>query len=74
MKPPLVTGDNGVVGAAICAGLAQGHHHIVVHAHGNVDCALAAADTVDAADNSPEAISAAVTFFARGPRPVCAAT
>lgn len=57
MKRALVSGGSGVIGAAICARLAQDGHHVIVHAHQNLGQARAVAEAIGAAGGSSEAIA-----------------
>jgi len=57
VKRALVTGGSGVIGAAICARLAQDGHHVIVHAHRNLEGARAVVHAIGAAGGSSEAIA-----------------
>ena len=57
MKRALVTGGSGDLGGAICARLATGGMHVLVHAHANLARAQAVVDEILAAGGSAEAIA-----------------
>ena len=54
MRRALVTGGSGALGAAICARLAAGGHHVVVHAHAGAARAQAVVAGIAAAGGSAE--------------------
>ncbi|WP_298577373.1 3-oxoacyl-ACP reductase FabG [uncultured Luteimonas sp.] len=57
MKRALVTGGSGDLGGAICARLATGGMHVLVHANANLARAQAVVDDILAAGGSAEAIA-----------------
>src|SRR5690606_11819911 len=57
MKRALVTGGSGDLGGAICARLATGGMHVLVHANANLARAQAVVDEILAAGGSAEAIA-----------------
>lgn len=57
MKRALVTGGSGDLGGAICARLATGGMHVLVHANANLARAQEVADEILAAGGSAEAIA-----------------
>ena len=58
MKRALVTGGSGGIGQAICRRLAADGHHVLVHAHRNVDAAAALVNEIKGSGGS-----AAVVVF-----------
>ncbi|MCK5697971.1 MAG: 3-oxoacyl-ACP reductase FabG [Gammaproteobacteria bacterium] len=56
MKTALVTGGSGEIGKAICLRLAQDGHHIIVHAHNNIDNAQKIVKEIITLGGSAEAI------------------
>ncbi len=56
MKRALVTGGSGAIGGAICRELAAQGLHVIVHAHGNADKALALVEELRAQGRSAEAV------------------
>ena len=61
MKRALVTGGSGDIGAAICARLARGGWHVVVHANRRLDNAQALAQSLIAQGHSAQACAFDVT-------------
>lgn len=53
----LVTGGSGDIGGAICAELARGGAHVIVHAHSGLDRAEAVAAAIRARGGSAEAVA-----------------
>ena len=53
----LVTGGSGDIGGAICAALARQGAHVIVHANGGLDRAVAVVDAIRASGGSAQAIA-----------------
>lgn len=56
MKRALVTGGSGAIGAAICRRLAACGHHVIIHAHRNLERAASLTDNIRAAGGSAETL------------------
>jgi 3-oxoacyl-[acyl-carrier protein] reductase len=61
MKRALVTGGTGGIGAAICAQLGAGGHHVFVHTHRQPDRAAEVAASIATAGGSAEPVQFDVT-------------
>ena len=56
MKTALVTGGSGAIGQAICLRLAKDGHHVIVHAHNNIDHAQNIVKEIITLGGSAEAV------------------
>lgn len=65
MKRALVTGGSGGIGAAICRRLAADGLHVIVHANGNPDQAVAVAQAIQLEGGSAETVCFDVADFGR---------
>ncbi len=61
MKHALVTGGSGGIGAAICRKLAADGHHVLIHAHRNIQAAEQLAAELIAAGGSAQALGFDIT-------------
>ena len=61
MKKALVTGGSGIIGAAICEGLAAEGMHVVVHSHNHPDRAQQVVEKIISQGQSAESVCFDVT-------------
>ena len=61
MRRALVTGASGSIGASICHALAAAGHHVIVHAHRQVDAAREVAKAISARGGQAEVVAFDVT-------------
>ncbi len=65
MKYALVTGGSGEIGQAICQRLSDDGHHIIIHAHQNIEKAQLLAEQIAAKGGSARAVQFDLTDFAQ---------
>ncbi len=65
MKYALVTGGSGEIGQAICQRLSDDGHHIIIHAHQNIEKAQLLAEQIAAKGGSARAVEFDLTDFAQ---------
>ncbi|MFK5984970.1 MAG: 3-oxoacyl-ACP reductase FabG [Pseudomonadota bacterium] len=63
MKTALVTGGSGDIGKAICLRLAQDGHHVIVHAHHNIQKAQDIVNQIKSSGGSAEALCFDITDY-----------